>query len=154
MIDPEFIIPFTISNIVSVALLISAYKWPRIARILFVLIFLVAGLFNIFTAMTEPEAYLIYGDMAVLEIYRHFIHGIFSKYTQEIVLAIALGQLCVAALLNFKGKLLRLGVIGGVIFFIAIIPLGVGSAFPATLLMAIALITMHYLLVKKRDKDT
>ena len=47
MIDPEFIVPFTISNIISVSLLVSAYKWPRIARILFVLIFLVASLFNI-----------------------------------------------------------------------------------------------------------
>jgi len=153
MIGPEFIAPYTISNIVSVVLLVSAYRWPRISRILFVLIFLIAGLFNIYTAMTEPEAYLFYGDMAVLEPYRHFIHGFFSIHTQEIVLAIALGQLCVAALLSFKGKLFKLGIVGGVIFFIAITPLGIGSAFPATLLMAIALITMHYQLVKRRDKD-
>ena len=153
MIDPEFIGPYATTNIASAVLVVSAYKWPRVTLILFILIFLAAGVFNSYIALTDPEDYLLYGDMAVLEVYRHFIHGFFSKYTQEIILTIALGQLCVAALLSFKGKLLKLGIIGGVIFFIAIAPLGVGSAFPATLLMAIALITMQYQLVKERDKN-
>lgn len=81
--------------------------------------------------------------MAELELYRSFIHGFFSEYTQAIVLAITFGQLSVTALISCNGDLLKLGVLGGVIFFIAIAPLGIGSAFPSTLLMAIALIAMR-----------
>lgn len=148
MIPPEYLGPYIGSNIVSAALLLSAFKWPRLTRVLFVLIFLAAGLFNMYTALTRPEEYLGYGEMAVLELYRHFIYGFFSEHTQAIVLVIASGQLCVSALLTGSGHLLRLGVAGGVIFLIAITPLGIGSAFPATLLMAAALIVMQRRLVQ------
>ncbi len=140
---PEVLVPYIITNTVSIALLFSAIKWPRLTRVLFILIFLAAGIFNIYTALTQPEAYHLYGDMVVLELYRSFIHGFFSQHTQAIVIAIALGQLCVSALLSRNGHLFKLGIIGGVIFFVAIAPLGIGSAFPSTLLMAAALLMMQ-----------
>ena len=118
------------------------------------LIFVAAGLFNTYTAITQPDVYLDYHDMAVLDVYRRFINGFFSEYTQAIVLSIALGQLSVGALLTGSGHLLRMGVAGGVIFFIAITPLGVGSAFPATLLMAVALIVMQRRLGQDEVKKT
>jgi len=66
MIDPEFIGPYATTNIVSAALVVSAYKCPRVTLILFVLIFLAAGVFNSYIALTNPEDYLLYGDIAVL----------------------------------------------------------------------------------------
>lgn len=144
MIEPEFLMPYLMTNAVSLALVFLAFKRHRLTRLLFILIFLLAGLFNIYTAFNDPDSYLDYGDMAVLSFYRDFIHGYFTENTQLIVVAIALGQIAVAALLSAAGKLLHLGVFGGVVFFIAIAPLGVGSAFPATLIMASALILMQY----------
>ena len=126
----------------------SAIKWPRLTRILFVLIFLAASLFNTNTALTQPEVYQTYGDMAVLELYRRFINDFFSEHTQAIVLAIASGQLSIGALLTGSGHMLKMGVVGGIIFLVAITPLGVGSAFPSTLLMATALIVMQRRLVQ------
>ena len=114
------------------------------------IIFLAAGIFTAYPAITEPEAYLMYGGMAVLEVYRNFITGFFSSHAQVIVLAIALGQLSVAALLCGDNRYLKMGVAGGVIFFVAISPLGVGSAFPASLVMAIAIVLMWRRLI--RDK--
>ena len=143
MIPEEYIIPYVISNAVSVGLLAVAIVRPRLALGLFVFVFLGAGLFNSYTALTEPEVYWDYEGMAVSKVYREFIAGFFSQHTKAIVLLIALGQLCVAALLC-KQNLRRLGVIGGCIFFLAIIPLGVGSAFPCTLLMAAGLVLMEY----------
>jgi hypothetical protein len=154
MIPREFLGPYLGFNIVSAGLVFAAFKWPRLTRVLFVLIFVAAGLFNTYTALTQPEAYLDYGDMAVLDVYRRFIDGFFSEHTQAIVLAIALGQLSVGALLTGNVHLVRMGVAGGVIFFIAITPLGVGSAFPATLLMAVALIVMQWRLAQDEVKKT
>jgi hypothetical protein len=154
MISREFLGPYLGTNIVSAALVFSAIKWPRLTRVLFVVIFVAAGLFNTYTALTQPDVYLDYGDMAVLDVYRQFINGFFSEHTQAIVLAIALGQLSVGALLTGGGHPLRMGVAGGVIFFIAITPLGVGSAFPATLLMAVALIVMQRRLAQDEVKKT
>jgi len=125
-------------------LLLLALRWPRLARALFVFVFLAASLFNSYTAFTEPEVYLNYASMAVLAIYRDFINGAFAAHTQLFVLAIAAGQLCVSALLTRSGSLFRLGVIGGFVFFVSIAPLGFGSAFPSTLLLAIALLVLHY----------
>jgi hypothetical protein len=147
VIPEQYIAPYLISNAVSVGLLVIAIIRPRLAPGFFVFLFLAAGLFNTYTALTEPEVYWDYEGMAVLELYKKFIAGFFSQHTKAIVLLIALGQLCIAALLC-KQDLRRLGVVGGCIFFLAIVPLGVGSAFPCTLLMAVSLVLMEYRLSK------
>jgi hypothetical protein len=151
IITSEYLGPYIGFNIFAVTLVFLAIKWPRLARALFVLIFLAAGLFNIYTALTQPEEYLNYGDMAVLELYSSFINGFFREYTQLIVLVIALGQLSIAALLSGNGNRLRLGAVGGVVFFFAIAPLGIGSAFPTSLIMAVALIVMQRPLIKNNN---
>ncbi len=149
MLSSEFLGPYLGSNIISAALVGAAVKWPRVTRVLFVTIFLVAGMFNAYTAITEPEAYLMYADMAILNVYRNFVTGFFSSHTEIIVLAIALGQLGIAALLCGDNRFLKIGVGGGVMFFVAIIPLGVGSAFPASLLLAISIVLMWRRLIRE-----
>ena len=148
MIPPEFLVPYLTTNIVSAVLIVSAIRWPNLTRVLFVLLFLAAGLFNSYTVLTDPEVYHLYGEMAVLPIYRGFIEGFFSRHTQVIVLTIAAGQLVVGTLLTQRGQRLKLGVIGAVIFLLAISPLGVGSAFPASLLFAAALVFLYRNLVR------
>ena len=152
MIPQEFLLPYLVTNIISAALLFAAFKWPRLTRVLFVLIFTAAGLFNIYTAITEPQVYQTYKELAVLAIYRNFIDGFFSEHTQLIIIIIAVGQLCVGALLVGSGRLLRMGVIGGIIFLVAIAPLGFGSAFPATLLMVGALFISQLRIIRKQKQ--
>ena len=48
-----------------------------------------------------------------------------------------------------KGFVFKAGAVGAIIFLVAIAPLGVGSAFPCTVIMAIAL----YILIKKQQYD-
>lgn len=134
--------PYIVSNLFSIAVVVLAIKWPRLSRILFVAIFVAAGIFNAYMALSEPEAYLSYADMAVLSSYRSFITGFFSDHTQFFVLSIAFGQLLVAVLLSGDKNFLRFGVAGGITFFLAIIPLGLGAAFPASVILAIALLLM------------
>ncbi len=87
-------------------------------------------------------------EMAVLDVYKEFIAGFFIQHSKAIVLLIALGQLCTAALLLYKQNLRRLSVGGGCIIFEAIAPLGVGSAFQSTLLMVAGLVLMECRLTK------
>ncbi|MBC7339277.1 MAG: hypothetical protein H5U04_05385 [Firmicutes bacterium] len=108
MIPREFLGAVIGSNVVSLGLVLLAIRWPRLARVLFALIFLGAGVFNLTMAVRDPEVYLVYARWAV-DFYRRF---------------------------------LWLGVAGGIVFLLAIAPLGVGSAFPSTLLMAVALYLM------------
>jgi hypothetical protein len=92
-----------------------------------------------------------FGELAVLAAYRDFIHGPFRRHTAAIVLSITAGQLAVATLLaSGPSPLRRLGVIGGIVFLLAIAPLGVGSAFPSTLLLAFALAVMDRTSVQGR----
>ena len=145
MIPEGYIGPYIATNLIAAGLIVAAIKWPRRTRILFAFIFLLAGLVNAYTAITDPKDYLNYREFAVLDTYKEFIDGFFKKHTQPCVLAIALGQLITGILLLMKNDRLRgLGVIGGAIFFVAIIPLGIGSAFPCPLLSTVALNFMAY----------
>ncbi|NIM96900.1 MAG: hypothetical protein GTO24_02085 [candidate division Zixibacteria bacterium] len=135
----EYLFPWIISNVVSLALLFVCYKWSRIGRYLFSFIFLAACIVNTLEAIGDPHTYVeTYGKLAFF-FYKDFIHGFFARHTTVIVLAIAAGQLLISVFLFLGKKFFIYGVSGGIIFLLAITPLGLGSAFPATLLMAAAL---------------
>ncbi|HET9985916.1 MAG TPA: hypothetical protein VFQ38_20120 [Longimicrobiales bacterium] len=143
MIPREDAVPLAVSNGVAFALLGVAVRWPRVARRLFVLLFSGASIFNALTALRDPQIYVrAFGPLAVLEAYRAFISGPFSRHAQAIVLAIAAGQLAVAALLAAGGRYRRLGAVGAVVFLLAITPLGLGSAFPFPLIAIVAILVM------------
>lgn len=119
-------------------------------RVLFVLIFTGAGFFNIYNAITDPQVYQTYKELAVLAFYREFIDGFFSEHTQLFILIIGVGQLFIGTFLIGSGRLFSMGVIGGTIFLVAIAPLGFGSAFPATLLMVCALFIIRWRFIRKQ----
>ena len=144
MLEHGFTLPYFALIAVCLGVVWLSIKRHRLTRLLFILIFLLAGLINIFIAFSRPEIYQYYGGMAIVDFYREFIYGYFKQYTIQIVSVIGLGQIVIAVLLSTSGLLLKLGSIGGVIFFIAMAPLGFGSAFPATLLLALALVLMQY----------
>jgi hypothetical protein len=85
----------------------------------------------------KPDAYLDYARWAVPP-YRHFILGPFSRHIGLLVGAIALGQLTIAILVAARGRAVVLGLVGAVIFLLAIAPLGRGSAFPFSLTVSVA----------------
>ena len=144
MIEYDSLIPYLLTNAIALALVYLAFKRHRLTRLIFILIFLLAGLFNIYTVLAQPEFFNHYADKAFLDIYRSFISGYFSQHIREVVESIGLGQIIVALLLSAGGRWLHLGVIGGAIFFIALIPLGVSAAFPAMLFFILALLLMQY----------
>lgn len=138
----DYWFPYTITHVITFALIFICTKWPKIGKVAWGIIFILAGIFNIYTGISNPHAYIDYGQHAV-GLYRKFIYGVFSSYTSLIVSLIALGQILVGIFLFMKRTPFLLGILGGIIFLVAISPLGVGSAFPSTLLMAISLVLLY-----------
>jgi len=139
----ENLVPYLISNIISLILIFICYKYTKTGRIIFGIIFVLAGIFNIYEAFKSPDIYArVFGVTAVFPFYKKFIYGFFSSHASLIVSLIGGGQIAVGLML-FTTSLYKIGVIGGIIFLLAIAPLGVGSAFPSTVLMAVALFFIY-----------
>lgn len=139
----EYLVPYLTSNAIAGAILVLAFKRPRLARILLVTLFAWAAFTNTRIALSSPDVYLEYGDLTVSTWYRNFINGWFGRHIQLVVLSIAAGQLAITVLLARPREWRRIGVAGAVIFLLAIAPLGVGSAFPFSLTLSAALVAAH-----------
>ncbi len=136
MVARELLVAFVVSNVGSALLLLLAWKRPQAARVIFGGGFCAASVFNIITALRQPEAYLFYATYAV-ELYRRIIEGPFAAHAAACVIAIAAGQIAAGSLLVF-GRWARWGAAGAIVFLLAISPFGLGSAFPSTLILAAA----------------
>jgi hypothetical protein len=147
--NPGYVLALVISNIVALIILYFARKRPRIARLLLFLLFGWAAFTNWNMAMNSPQEYVSFADLAFLGIYKRFINGWFSQHGALMIAAIAIGQLLIALAMLWKGWLFKLGSIGGIIFLVAIIPLGVGSAFPFPIITALA----FYILYRQKIVD-
>ncbi len=129
-------IAYSLSNLVALLLLWASWKKPSVARALFMLLFAWAAWFNTTTVLATPAIYTGYAQYAIVGWYRQFILGFFAQHTAPLVLAIAAGQAGIALGMLANGRLFRVGAVGGIVFLLCIAPLGAGSAFPCTLLMA------------------
>lgn len=129
-------IAYSLSNVAAVLLLWACWKKPLWGRLLFFLLFAWATWFNSTTVLSTPAVYTGYAQYTFSDGYRQFINGFFAQHTAPFVLAIAVGQAGIALSMLAKGWLFRLGTAGAMVFLLSIVPLGTGSAFPATVVMA------------------
>lgn len=134
--QPEFALLHLSALVVGGLLLILGLRFPRVARAAFALLFAWACVVNGYTAWTRPHVYLDYGPLALSTTYARFIASTFAEHITAIVGCIATCQGLIAVAIVLGGKLGRIATLGAVIFLLAIAPLGVGSAFPSTLLMS------------------
>jgi hypothetical protein len=117
-------------NIFVLLLLLVAAKWPKIARLLFSVLFVGAGMWNLFASLTMRTFYVeTYGDVATPP-YAAFIKGPFASNPALFVVPIAVEQLAIGILATGSGTWVRLAMMGAMAFLLAIAPMGVGSAFP------------------------
>jgi hypothetical protein len=137
--NQAYLMAYIISNALALIMLVTAWKWPRIGRLMFLLLFAWASWFNWQTVSHTPREYLNYADLAISEGYRQFIRGWFSSHIREVVGFIATCQGLIALAMLLRGWLFKIGAIAGIVFLLAILPLGMGSAFPCTLIMAAAM---------------
>src|SRR5688572_16356559 len=134
MNNTDFLLPLIISNIAGMIILFCCWKYPRTGRLLMFLLFMWAGITNWYTSSNSPLVYLDYAKYTVLPLYRDFIEGWFSRHILLMVRVIAIGQLLIGISMFLKGIFFKAGAIGGMIFFVSILPLGVGAGFPFPIL--------------------
>ena len=138
----HYLVPYVLSNIIFALCIPGAIFRPLWTRIFLAAFFLWACCINSITAIRSPEVYLDYGNLTRVGIYRNFINGFFSRHIAQFIIPIAMGQLFIFFGLVLNKKWTRLACIGGILFGLAIAPLGVGSAFPATVSMAISFLIL------------
>jgi hypothetical protein len=143
---PQYLIAFIIANGVAVVLLLLAWKQPRIARILFSILFIWACYTNWHVALTKPNDYLFYANLTFSNVYKSFILGWFKTHIPQMIGFIATCQGLISISFLLKSWIYNIGSVGAIIFLLAIAPLGVGSAFPCTVVMAVAL----YILLREK----
>jgi hypothetical protein len=134
----QYLLPYIISNVLFVLCLVAASKRPMWARIFLAIVFLWASYTNFRFAFSNPEVYLEYASLTPLPYYRDFINGYFSQHIRLFVSVAAAGEFFIFIGLVLNKGWVKMACAGGIIFGLAISPLGVGSAFPATVLMAMA----------------
>jgi hypothetical protein len=132
-------IAYAISNLVALVLLWACWERPAWGRLLFFLLFAWASWTNTSTVLQAPDNYIGYAQYTFSDWYAQFIYGFFAEHTQTIVLSIAACQALIAVSMLLRGWFFRLGAVGAIVFLLAIAPLGTGSAFPCTLIMALAM---------------
>ncbi|TDE08148.1 hypothetical protein [Dyadobacter psychrotolerans] len=141
-----FVLAYITSNLLALLSIFASIRFPKFARVFFIMLFGWACWINSSMALDTPWVYQDYADTAV-PLYKQFILGTFEAIVTPMVLVIAICQAFIAIAMLLKGKLFRIGCWGGIVFGLAVAPLGTYAAFPATVFMAIAL----YLLQKKND---
>ncbi len=137
-LDPRWIVPYAISLVIAVCLLVFAFGRPSIARWSVALIFVWAGCYNLWLGATDPTEYINFANLAIVPAYRDFINGYFSTICGPMIMAIGVGQLLCGIAMALGGRVARWGVVGVVTFLTLIAPLGQGSAFPFSILVSLA----------------
>ena len=143
-----YLIPYIISQIVALGMLLAAALNIRLTRMLFSAMFLYAGFYNMYIGMNKPDEYLGFAKLAI-PLYSNFINGWFSQHNHILIPLIATGQLLIGIGMLLKGYWVKMACIGAILFFISISPLMVGSAFPFSIPVSIAAL----LILRKKEFD-
>lgn len=144
----QYLLPYIISQVASLIILVIAWKKTKWARWLFTVLFLWAACTNMYIGITSPGTYQLYADMA-LPFYSNFINGWFSHYSYIMIPVIAAGQFLIAMSMLLKGRWVKGACIGAIVFLLSIAPLMVGSAFPFSITVSLAAI----LILKNDEKN-
>lgn len=141
------IIAYAASNVVGLLLLWSAYKNTKVARFLFMLLFIWASWINFTTARVNPEIYLEYGKQSI-DIYSRFINGWFASHISLFITGIAFGQGLIALGMLLNGKWVTWASLGAILFLMSIAPLGLYAAFPFSITVSMA----AFIILRRDDK--
>jgi hypothetical protein len=134
--ERKFALLHLLSLLVALGFLLAAMRRPRLARKLYAGLFAYAALVNSLVCWRAPQSYVDNAQYALLQLYRTFILGWFAQHVRPVIGLIAALQALIALGLLEGGRAARAGLLGATLFFLGIAPLGVGSAFPSSLIWA------------------
>jgi hypothetical protein len=122
---------------------------PNSGRIFVGLFFLVMAIgVNVVTVFVDPNAYVGLGADSFIPLYRWVFIDLVALAPPLFVLPVAAFEIAIALLILSKGRYAKWGFIGGIVFLLAITPLGVWR-----LVNPIMAVTIAYLLTKGYDRS-
>jgi hypothetical protein len=127
-----------ISNMLGFVLLWVSIKAPRFSRKVWGFLMILASLANTHVAVMDQKNYHEYGVLSIPP-YQHIIYSKFFEHPALLVVPIAICQNIIGFILMLSETpswRLKAAITGLIVFFFGIAPLGVGSAFPASLVYA------------------
>ena len=123
---PEYLPNWTVSNLVGLLLLVVSFYRPNVSRKSGGLLMVVASIVNKFGVLAVPPM-------------QRFIYSQYYARPELIVLPIAFCQFLIGIELFFDEKshrLRKIAIASLITFFVGLVFLGLGSAFPSSLLYA------------------
>ncbi|SFW85272.1 hypothetical protein [Chitinophaga sancti] len=132
---------YVISNVGAIIILLLSIWYKKAGTILVALLFLAAALINAWQAIYEPDRYNIYELVAALPVYEYFIRDVFLIHIKLYILILMVFQLLVglSILYNKKWSIVVAG-----IYLLALAPLGAGSSFPCSVILAAACMVLFF----------
>ena len=122
---------------------------PYAGRIFVGIFFLIMAVgVNVVLVLVAPDQFVALGtDAPVVSLYRWFFENVVALVPPLFGLLAAGYEITIALMMLFKGGYVKWGLIGGIVFLIAITPLGVWTLGNPIMALALA-----YLLTKEYDR--
>jgi hypothetical protein len=122
---------------------------PYAGRIFVGIFFLIMAVgVNVVLVLVAPDQFVALGtDAPVVSLYRWFFENVVALVPPLFGLLAAGYEITIALMMLFKGRYVKWGLIGGIVFLIAITPLGVWTLGNPIMALALA-----YLLTKEYDR--
>ena len=122
---------------------------PYAGRIFVGIFFLIMAVgVNVVLVLVAPDQFVALGtDAPVVPLYRWFFGNVVALAPPLFGLLAAAYEVTIALMMLFKGRYVKWGLIGGIVFLIAITPLGVWTLGNPIMALALA-----YLLTKEYDR--
>ncbi len=117
--------PFTVSVAFVLAVVVFCLAKPNAGRIFLGFFYLAMAIgINIVTVIANPQSYVEMGKDALIPLYRELFVKVIALNPPLFVLPIAAFQIAMAFLILHKGRYVKIGLIGTMIFVIGVTPLG------------------------------
>ena len=122
---------------------------PYAGRIFVGIFFLIMAVgVNVVLVLVAPDQFVALGtDAPVVWLYRWFFENVVALVPPLFGLLAAGYEITIALMMLFKGRYVKWGLIGGIVFLIAITPLGIWTLGNPIMALALA-----YLLTKEYDR--
>jgi hypothetical protein len=133
--------PFTVVIAFCLALIALNLLKPEAGRITLGIFFLVMALgVNLTLLLTDPSLYVAAGKDAFLPVYRWFFTTVLAWNPVFFVILLILYEVSVGALILSKGKYVRYGLVGGIVFCLGVSLIGIQAVTSPGVALALALL--------------
>jgi hypothetical protein len=141
----HIVTPVAVANVLAVVFFIVALYRPNAAVVIAGAGFILAALVNCAVALRAPLFFVATLEPLAWGGYRDFFRSVFAQAPVRLLLAIALWQALVGCVFLIRqGPFIKLACAAAFGFFVLLIPLGAGSGFPSTLILAGAMAVLFF----------